>query len=161
MKPPNFWRSFCFKSNSTQISLMPQIVFAAFLFPTDFTDNTDFRPDRSEVIVTLISQTTQIFDLFGLRFRRFCFWEKVIFCSSLQYRSALVVTRMRIILFILLLIGLHLGRFPSELWQKSYDRHWPYVPKWNRRAMLYLLKPSSTSCLILLATSNCSSRTII
>ncbi len=35
---------------------MPQIVFAAFLFPTDFTDNTDFRPDRSEVIVTLISQ---------------------------------------------------------------------------------------------------------
>ena len=35
---------------------MPQIVFAAFHFPTDFTDNTDFRPDRSEVIVTLISQ---------------------------------------------------------------------------------------------------------
>ena len=140
---------------------MPQIVFAAFLFPTDFTDNTDFRPDRSEVIVTLISQMTQIFDLFGLRFHRFCFWEKVIFCSSLQYRSALVATRMRNIIFILLLIGLHLGRFPSELWQKSYDRHWPYVPKWNRRAMLYLLKPSSTSCLILLATSNCSSRTII
>ena len=70
---------------------MPQIVFAAFLFPTDFTDNTDFRPARSEVIVTLISQMTQIFDLFGLRFHRFCFWEKVIFCSSLQYRSALVI----------------------------------------------------------------------
>ena len=89
------------------------------------------------------------------------FSKNIILGSSLQYRSALVVTRMRIILFILLLIGLHLGRFPSELWQKSYDRHWPYVPKWNRRAMLYLLKPSSTSCLILLATSNCSSRTII
>ena len=73
---------------------MPQIVFAAFLFPTDFTDNTDFRPDRSEVIVTLISQMMQIFDLFGLRFHRFCFWEKVIFCSPLQYRSALVATRM-------------------------------------------------------------------
>ena len=78
---------------------MPQIVFAAFLFPTDFTDNTDFRPDRSEVIVTLISQMTQIFDLFGLKFRRFCFWEKVIFCSSLQYRSALVVARMRNIVY--------------------------------------------------------------
>ena len=78
---------------------MPQIVFAAFLFPTDFTDNTDFRPDRSEVIVTLISQMTQIFDLFGLRFHRFCFWEKVIFCSSLQYRSALVVARMRNIVY--------------------------------------------------------------
>ena len=133
MKPPNFWRSFCFKSNSTQISLMPQIVFAAFLFPTDFTDNTDFRPDRSEVIVTLISQKTQIFDLFGLRFHRFCFWEKVIFCSSLQYRSALVATRMRNIIFILLLIGLPLERCPSGLWRKSYDRHWRLMNDHNDR----------------------------
>ena len=125
---------------------MPQIVFAAFLFPTDFTDNTDFRPDRSEVIVTLISQMTQIFDLFGLRFHRFCFWVKVIFCSSLQYRSALVATRMRNIIFILLLTGLPQERCPSGLWRKSYDRRL-YVPKWNKRAMLYLLKPSSTSCL--------------
>ena len=87
-------------------------------------------------------------------------WDHHI-CSSLQYRSALVATRMRNIIFILLLRGLPLERCPSGLWQKSYDRHWPYVPKWNKRAMPYLLKPSSTSCLILLATSNCSSRTII
>ena len=133
MKQPNFWRSFCFKSNSTQISLMPQIVFAAFLFPTDFTDNTDFRPDRSEVIVTLISQMTQIFDLFGLRFHRFCFWEKVIFCSSLQYRSALVATRMRNICFILLLTGLPQERCPSGLWRKSYDRHWRLMNDHNDR----------------------------
>ena len=65
------------------------------------------------------------------------------------------------ILFILLLIGLPQERCPSGLWRKSYDRQWPYVPKWNKRATLYLLKPSSTSCLILFATSNCSSRTII
>lgn len=45
---------------------MPQIVFAAFLFPTDFTDNTDFRPDRSEVIVTQISQMTRIMGWAGL-----------------------------------------------------------------------------------------------
>ena len=32
-----------------------------------------------------------------------------VFCSSLQYRSALVATRMRNIVFILLLIGLPLG----------------------------------------------------
>ena len=87
-------------------------------------------------------------------------WDRLN-CSSLQYRSALVVARMRNIVFILLLTGLPLGRYPSGLWRKSYDRHCPYVPKWNRRAILYLLKPSSTSCLILLATSNCSSRTII
>ena len=66
-----------------------------------------------------------------------------------------------ILFFILLLRGLLLERYPSGLWRKSYDRHWPYVPKWNKRAMPYLRKPSSTSCLILLATSNCSSRTII
>lgn len=89
------------------------------------------------------------------------FLKNVILGSSSQYRSALVATRMRNIIFILLLRGLLLERCPSRLWRKSYDRHWPYVPKWNRRAMLYLLKPSSTSCLILLATSNCSSRTII
>ena len=35
--------------------------------------------------------------------------------SSLQYRSALVVARMRNIIFILLLIGLPLERYPSEL----------------------------------------------
>ena len=45
---------------------MPQIVFAAFLFPTDFTDNTDFRPDRSEVIVTQIAQMTRIMGWAGL-----------------------------------------------------------------------------------------------
>ena len=90
----------------------------------------------------------------------FAEWDRLN-CSSLQYRSALVVARMRNIIFILLLTGLPLERYPSGLWRKSYDRHCPYVPKWNRRAILYLLKPSSTSCLILLATSNCSSRTII
>ena len=90
----------------------------------------------------------------------FAEWDRLN-CSSLQYRSALVVARMRNIIFILLLTGLPLGRYTSGLWRKSYDRHCPYVPKWNRRAILYLLKPSSTSCLILLATSNCSSRTII
>ena len=37
------------------------------------------------------------------------------FCSSLQYRSALVVARMRNICFILLLIGLPLGRYPSRV----------------------------------------------
>ena len=54
-----------------------------------------------------------------------CFagWDRLN-CSSLQYRSALVVTRMRNIVFILLLIGLPLGRCPSGLWRKSYDRHW-------------------------------------
>ena len=65
------------------------------------------------------------------------------FCSSLQYRSALVATRMRNIIFILLLTELPLGRCPSGLWRKSYDRQWLYVPKWNKRAMLYLLKPSA------------------
>ena len=47
-----------------------------------------------------------------------------LFCSPPQYRSALVATRMRNIFFILLLIGLLLGRCPSGLWRKSYDRHW-------------------------------------
>ena len=77
----------------------------------------------------------------------FYFLKKVRFCSPLQYRSALVVARMRNICFILLLRGLPRERCSSGLWQKSYDRHWPYVPKWNKRTMLYLLKPSSTSCL--------------
>ena len=44
--------------------------------------------------------------------------------SSPQYRSALVATRMRYIIFILLLIGLPRERCPSGLWRKSYDRHW-------------------------------------
>ena len=47
-----------------------------------------------------------------------------LFCSPPQYRSALVATRMRNIVFILLLIGLPLGRCPSGLWRKSYVRHW-------------------------------------
>ena len=48
-------------------------------------------------------------------------WDRLN-CSSLQYRSALVVTRMRNIVFILLLIGLPQERCPSGLWRKSYDR---------------------------------------
>ena len=35
--------------------------------------------------------------------------------------------------FILLLIGLHLGRCPSELWRKSYDRHWRLMNDHNDR----------------------------
>ncbi len=50
-------------------------------------------------------------------------WDRLN-CSPLQYRSALVVARMRNIIFILLLTGLPLGRYPSGLWRKSYDRHW-------------------------------------
>ena len=42
------------------------------------------------------------------------FLKNVIFGSSLQYRSALVVARMRNIVFILLLRGLPQGRCPSE-----------------------------------------------
>ena len=44
-----------------------------------------------------------------------CFagWDRLN-CSSLQYRSALVVARMRNIVFILLLRGLPQGRCPSE-----------------------------------------------
>ena len=71
---------------------MPQIVFAAFLFPTDFTDNTDFRPDRSEVIVTLISQMTQIFDLLVLDFTDSVFGKKLYFvphCSIALHLSSL------------------------------------------------------------------------
>ena len=54
-------------------------------------------------------------------------------CSSLQYRSALVATRMRNIIFILLLTGLPLGRCPSGLWRKSYDRHWHLMNDHNDR----------------------------
>ena len=39
--------------------------------------------------------------------------------SSLQYRSALVATRMRNIVFILLLIGLPQVRCPSGLWRSN------------------------------------------
>ena len=53
--------------------------------------------------------------------------------SSLQYRSALVVARMRNIVFILFLTGLPLGRFPSRLWRKSYDRHWRLMNDHNDR----------------------------
>ena len=35
--------------------------------------------------------------------------------------------------FILLLIGLHLGRYPSGLWRKSYDRHWHLMNDHNDR----------------------------
>ncbi len=42
------------------------------------------------------------------------FFEKCYICSSLQYRSALVVAQMRNIIFILLLRGLPQGRCPSE-----------------------------------------------
>ena len=49
--------------------------------------------------------------------------DGVLNSSSLQYRSALVVVRMRIILFILLLKGLPRGKCPSGLWRKSYDHH--------------------------------------
>ena len=52
------------------------------------------------------------------------FFEKCYICSPPQYRSALVATRMRNIVFILLLRGLPQGRYPSGLWRKSYDRHW-------------------------------------
>ena len=119
MKPPNFWRSFCFKSNSTQISLMPQIVFAAFLFPTDFTDNTDFRPDRSEVIVTLISQILFLGKSYIL------FLIAVSLCTSRHSNEEYC--------FILLLTELPLGRCPSGLWRKSYDRHWRLMNDHNDR----------------------------
>ena len=54
-------------------------------------------------------------------------------CSPLQYRSALVVARMRNIIFILLLIGLPQERCPSGLWRKSYDRHWHLMNDHNDR----------------------------
>ena len=53
--------------------------------------------------------------------------------SSPQYRSALVATRMRYIIFILLLIGLPRERCPSGLWRKSYDRHWHLMNDHNDR----------------------------
>ena len=62
----------------------------------------------------------------------FAGWDRLN-CSSLQYRSALVVARMRNIIFILLLTGLRLGRFPSGLWRKSYDRHWHLMNDHNDR----------------------------
>ena len=63
-----------------------------------------------------------------------CFagWDRLN-CSSLQYRSALVVARMRKIIFILLLIGLPQERYPSGLWRKSYDRHWRLMNDHNDR----------------------------
>ena len=61
------------------------------------------------------------------------FFEKSYICSSLQYRSALVVARMRNICFILLLTRLPLGRYPSGLWRKSYDRHWRLMNDHNDR----------------------------
>ena len=62
----------------------------------------------------------------------FAGWDRLN-CSSLQYRSALVVARMRNIIFILLLTGLPLGRYPSGLWRKSYDRHWHLMNDHNDR----------------------------
>ena len=63
-----------------------------------------------------------------------CFagWDRLN-CSSLQYRSALVVARMRNIIFILLLRGLPQERYPSGLWRKSYDRHWHLMNDHNDR----------------------------
>ena len=63
-----------------------------------------------------------------------CFagWDRLN-CSSLQYRSALVVARMRNIVFILLLRGLPQERYPSGLWRKSYDRHWHLMNDHNDR----------------------------
>lgn len=61
------------------------------------------------------------------------FLKNVIFGSPLQYRSALVVARMRNIVFILLLRGLPQERYPSGLWRKSYDRHWHLMNDHNDR----------------------------
>ena len=61
------------------------------------------------------------------------FFEKCYICYPPQYRSALVATRMRNIVFILLLRGLPQGKCPSGLWRKSYDRHWRLMNDHNDR----------------------------
>ena len=76
---------------------------------TDLTDLTDFFRCKQrfvyhqDCVSTILQVVTPI-----------SFFEKCYICSPPQYRSALVVARMRNIVFILLLRGLPQGRCPSE-----------------------------------------------
>ena len=76
---------------------------------TDLTDLTDFFRCKQrfvyhqDCVSTIFQVVTPI-----------SFFEKCYICSPPQYRSALVVARMRNIVFILLLRGLPQGKCPSE-----------------------------------------------